>query len=215
MGDWIGNRIYWTRRHTTRDYTLQITIAHRTVFSITLLGRGFQQCDVLGFRVQGLLSSLPGSFQLQIPNWTNWLRTAELTHKVEVKITFRPTVSQPVCLGVKHPSGAHDQIFISVSYGFVDVERPLWRDDGSVVYNCCCPSSAQSFSGPSPTGLTTIFYCLRFETPATWRARSPYLYPPGTGWPGYTPRHWVRFPSPPTSRRDTVEVFEPASTRVN
>jgi hypothetical protein len=36
-----------------------------------------------------------------------------------------------------------------------------------------------------------IFYCLRFET------RSLYLYPPGTGWPGYTPRHWVfeAFPS--------------------
>jgi hypothetical protein len=38
----------------------------------------------------------------------------------------------------------------------------------------------------------TIFYCLRFETPPTWRARSPYLYPqeeggpvipPGTGFP--------------------------------
>jgi hypothetical protein len=39
----------------------------------------------------------------------------------------------------------------------------------------------------------TIFYCLRFETPPTWRARSPYLYPPGTGWPGYTPRHWFPF----------------------
>jgi hypothetical protein len=23
-----------------------------------------------------------------------------------------------------------------------------------------------------------IFYCLRFETPTTWRARSPYLYSP-------------------------------------
>jgi hypothetical protein len=39
----------------------------------------------------------------------------------------------------------------------------------------------------------TIFYCLRVGTPLTWRARSPYLYPPGTGWPGYTPRHWVPF----------------------
>jgi hypothetical protein len=27
----------------------------------------------------------------------------------------------------------------------------------------------------------------------TWRARSPYLYPPGTGWPSYTQRHWVPF----------------------
>jgi hypothetical protein len=56
-------------------------------------------------------------------------------------------------------------------------------------------------------------YCLRFETPPTWRTRSPYLYPPGTGWPRYTPRHWVPFSSPPITRRVTVEVFDPASTR--
>jgi hypothetical protein len=45
-----------------------------------------------------------------------------------------------------------------------------------------------SFSCPSPAGLMTIFYCLRLQTPSTWRARSPYLYPPGTGWHGFTPR---------------------------
>jgi hypothetical protein len=42
----------------------------------------------------------------------------------------------------------------------------------------------------------TTFYCLRFETPPNWRARSPYLYPPGTGWPSYTPGHWVPFRRP-------------------
>jgi hypothetical protein len=31
--------------------------------------------------------------------------------------------------------------------------------------------------------------------------RFPYLYPPGTGWPSYTPRHCVPFPSPPTTRQ--------------
>jgi hypothetical protein len=51
------------------------------------------------------------------------------------------------------------------------------------------------------------------ETPPTWRVRSPYLYPPGTGWPSYTPRHWVSFPSPLTTCRATVKVFYPASTR--
>jgi hypothetical protein len=84
----------------------------------------------------------------------------------------------------------------------------------SVVYNCCWSSPAQSFSGRSPAGLMTIFYSLRFQTFPTWRARSPYLYPRGTGRPGYTPRHWVPFSSPPTTRRATVEVFDPASTWV-
>jgi hypothetical protein len=61
----------------------------------------------------------------------------------------------------------------------------------------------------------TVFYCLTFATPPTWRARSPYLYPPRTRWPSYNPRHWVPFSSPPTTRRATVEVLEPASTLVH
>jgi hypothetical protein len=52
---------------------------------------------------------------------------------------------------------------------------------------------ASAFSAPNPAGLMTVFYCLRLETPPTWRARFSYLYPPGTGWPGYTPRHWFPF----------------------
>jgi hypothetical protein len=61
----------------------------------------------------------------------------------------------------------------------------LWREDGYVVYNYCWPSPAQSFLGPSSVGLPTIFYCLKFET---------------------------SFSSPPTTRRATVEVHDPAST---
>jgi hypothetical protein len=48
--------------------------------------------------------------------------------------------------------------------GFVDVGRSLWREDRSVVYNCCWPSPEHSFSGPSVMGLVTIFYCFRFDT---------------------------------------------------
>jgi hypothetical protein len=55
----------------------------------------------------------------------------------------------------------------------------------------------------------TIFYCLKFETPPTCRARSPYLYPPGRGWSSYNPRHWVPFSSPPTTLRATVTSTPP------
>jgi hypothetical protein len=55
-------------------------------------------------------------------------------------------------------------LLLSDSCGFLDLGRPLWRADLSVVYNCCWSSPAQSFSGPSPVGLATVFYCLIFDT---------------------------------------------------
>jgi hypothetical protein len=39
------------------------------------------------------------------------------------------------------------------------------------------------------------YFTLSSETPPIWRVRFPYLYPPRTGWPSYTPGHWVLFTS--------------------
>jgi hypothetical protein len=103
---------------------------------------------------------------------------------VSFKVTLRPTVSRSVCL-----SGCQ-------------ASRPKTR--------FLLPSDSLMWGALS--GERT-FYCLRFETPTTRRARSPYIYPLGTGWPSYAPRHRVPFSSPPTTRRATVEVFEPASTQ--
>jgi hypothetical protein len=111
---------------------------------------------------------------------------------VGVIVILRPTVSRPVYLGIKPSYGAYDQIFITVRQ-----LRVCWYGTPSMTRGRVCrlqlllSSPGQSLSGPSPAGLMTTFYCLRFENPPTWRTRSLYLYPPGTGWPGYTPRHWV------------------------
>jgi hypothetical protein len=58
---------------------------------------------------------------------------------LRLSLMLRPTVSRPVCLGIKHQSEAYDQTFITV--GQLRVcwcgALSLWRDNGSVVYNCC------------------------------------------------------------------------------
>jgi hypothetical protein len=62
---------------------------------------------------------------------------------------LRPTVSRPVYLGVKHQSRAQARfLLLSDSCWFVHVGRPLWLVDGSVGYNCCWSSPAQSYLPP-------------------------------------------------------------------
>jgi hypothetical protein len=100
-----------------------------------------------------------------------------------------------------------DFCFLSDKCGFLDVGRTLWREDGSVIYSykCSWALPEQLLSSPSPAEHDHIFYGLIWEPP-TWRARSPYSYPPGTGWTTYTPRHRVSFSSPLTTLRATAEV---------
>jgi hypothetical protein len=101
------------------------------------------------------------------------------------------------------------------SCGFIILWRPLWRDGGSVNY--CTIASGPFQSSQSWVEVpqnSRAYFTVASETPQTWRARFPYLYLTGTGWPSYTPGNWLPFLSPLTARRATVEVFQLASTRV-
>jgi hypothetical protein len=120
---------------------------------------------------------------------------------LEVEVNLRPTVSRPVCPGVRRLSGTRDQFFFLLEIFFRElllcyfVAPSLKRGRVcNLLYNCFWALPEQSLLGWSPTELMTIF-TVSSETSSTWRARFPYFYPPGTGWPRYTPGHWVPFPA--------------------
>jgi hypothetical protein len=133
---------------------------------------------------------------------------------VEVEINLRPTVSRPVCLGVRGPSGTRDRFFsFSLKFPldscvFVILKRPLWREDGSVIYlyNCFSSLPEQSLLGRSPAELTTIFYCLVWDS-LNLEGQVPVFISPRNRVAQLYPRALGSLLSPLTTRRDAVEVF--------
>jgi hypothetical protein len=94
------------------------------------------------------------------------------TTQLEDEVNLRPTVSRPVCLGVRRPSGTFDQFFFLLEIPFRHllvcyfVASSLTRGRVcNLLSNCFCALPEQSLLGRSPSELTTIFYCLFWDSP--------------------------------------------------
>jgi hypothetical protein len=92
--------------------------------------------------------------------------------EVEVEVNLRRTVSRPVCIGVRHPSGTCGQFFFLLEISFRQlcvcyfVAPSLTRGRVcNLLYNCFWALTEQSLLGRSPAELTTIFYCLVWDSP--------------------------------------------------
>jgi hypothetical protein len=101
---------------------------------------------------------------LAIIRYSYFAKTVILKSKTKLCYDWR-SVGQSILVSSTHLGLMTRFLLLSDNCGFVDVGRSLWQENGSAIYNCCWSSPAQSFLGPSPMGLVTVFYCLRFETP--------------------------------------------------
>jgi hypothetical protein len=112
--------------------------------------------------------------------------------KLNLSLMLRPTDNRPVYLGIKHPSGAYDQIFITA--------RPLRF---CYVGRSLSLSLSDERAGLSFTIAAGPRQSSHSEVRVSWDSR-PYFTVSDSRLP---------FSSPPATRRTTVEVFDPASTR--
>jgi hypothetical protein len=144
-------------------------------------------------RLQGQQSAL-----LNLGLYQKWERngrqqvSSDWLARRTVEVKLRPTISRPVTLGVRHPSGTHDQFFFLLGIFFGQLRVCYFVAPSLTRGRVCTLLLLLVLANAVPRDSRPYFIVLILETPPTWSVRSPYLYPPRTWWPRYTPGHWVR-----------------------
>jgi hypothetical protein len=121
--------------------------------------------------------------------------------------------SRPIRPGIRHPSGSRNQFFLLLKIFFRQLRVCYFVAPSLMRERVCNLLLLLVLASADQRDSRPYFIVPILETPPTWKVRSLYLYPPGPGWPRYTPGHWVPFLSPLTTCKATVEVFYSASTR--
>jgi hypothetical protein len=132
----------------------------RPFIVLYFLSQGHQLCD-RAFAVASCAEGRRDNHDLNLHTNLYFMRYRTYTSEVSEWVILRPTVSLPICFRIKPPSGAYDQIIITVRELLV-----CWYGAPSLTRGRVCflqlllSSSVQSVSDPSPAGLMTTFYCL-------------------------------------------------------
>jgi hypothetical protein len=115
--------------------------------------------------------------------------------KLKLKLVYdRRSFGQSVLV-----SGSHLESMTSIFFYLTIAGFFMWdtlSDERTRLQFTCTVASGPCQSSHSWVEVpqnSRPYFTVSSETSPTWRARSPYLYPPGTGWPSYTPGHWVPF----------------------
>jgi hypothetical protein len=108
---------------------------------------------------------------------------------IQVQVILRPTVSRPVCPSIWPPPGTREYFFLSTEMiirhlSLYNMGRPLWQEDGSVIYSYKCYWVLPALSWVQVLQHLRLYFCcliwdwVPFLTPFTtsmicWRHSNP------------------------------------------
>jgi hypothetical protein len=95
--------------------SLALQLTHEALFSSPNSSRAIiLQLPIPKTRLSSIQSSHPGCLASRNSVLLEYYAWSRLSLSLSLSLILRPTISRSVYLGIKHPSGAYDQIFICI-----------------------------------------------------------------------------------------------------